>query len=185
MRSITSILGLCFMYLVLTPFIAFGQESTYKAELYGGIGYGKFYDDEGSLGRGPIYRAGVGVRVASRLALRAEALGIHHTRGDYFHVTGNSLFVFGNAVYFFPRSRVQPYLLAGIGGHRADYRYSWPGTSNGEYRISKSGLAVDFGAGVKLFLSPRWSLDPELRIACSRSYYSLFNYLSANLAYHW
>ena len=94
MRSITPILRFCFLSLVLTPLAAFGQESAYKAELYGGIGHGKFYDDEGSLGAGPTYRAGVGMRVASRLAVRAEALGIHHTRGDYFHVTGNSLFVF-------------------------------------------------------------------------------------------
>ncbi len=185
MRSMTKFLRCGFLCLVLRPLVVLGQEPIYKAELYGGIGYGKFFDDEGSLGSGPTYKAGVGRRVSNRLAVRAEILGIHHTRGDYFHVAGNSLFVLGNAVYFFSKSRVQPYVLAGIGAHKTNYRYSWPGTANGEYRISKTGLAADFGAGVKLFLSRRWSLDPEFRVAVSRSYYSLANYLSANLTYHW
>ena len=186
MKFIIRLLLTLTLALVLCPLTFFAQDYAYKGGAYGGVGGGGFFDDEGSLGRGLTYRTGVEWRPLSRLGVEAELLGIHHTRSDYFEVSGNALSLSGNAVYYFSRSRIQPYVLCGLGLIKADYRYSWPGTTNGEFHKSTTEPAFNFGLGIRLFVSRRWSLDPQFRLAVSSpSYYAIGNYFSTSLAYHW
>ena len=123
-RPATFILVMTF----ISPFLN-AQDSTWKARVFGGAGFGRFFDDEGSLGQGATYRAGVEWRPLSRLGVQGELLGIHHTRRDRFQVNGDSAGFSGNAVLYFSRSRVQPYILGGLGVLKTSYTYGWPDAS--------------------------------------------------------
>jgi hypothetical protein len=171
--------------LMVGPLLAYGQDFAYKGGAYGGLGYGRFYDDEGSLGSGLTYRVGAEWRPWRRVGFEAELFGIRFNRGDLFHVEGNTQFVLANATYYFSRSRVQPYVKGGIGAYRTNYTYSWPITMGPVYRASDNGLAVNFGAGVRIFVNRRWSVNPDFRLTGCKGYYSLFGYFSMSAAYHW
>lgn len=175
--------GLCILCLVLLPMTVLGQDFKYKWSVFGGLGIGKFYDDEGSLGKGLTYRAGVEWRPLGRVGFDAELLGSQFERSDYFNVRGNVQFVFANALYYFSRSRVQPYLKGGVGMYRTQYSYGWPVSSPAEYHASRSGAAVGVGAGVRFFPTRRWSINPDFRLLGGN--YSLINYFSVSAAYHW
>ena len=186
MRLTTRLLVPAALFLVLGPLKSFAEDYSYRGSVFGGAGIGRFYDDEGSLGRGVTYRAGAEWRPLSRLGVEAELLGIHHSRNDAFQVRGNGLSLSANARFYFSRSKVQPYVLGGSGLLRTDYRYSWPGTVNGEFRRSKTEPALSLGAGIRFFINRRWSLDPQIRTAVSSpSYYAIVNYFSMSLGYHW
>ena len=171
--------------LALLPFRAAGQDYSYQAKIFGGVGIGKFFDDEGSLGKGATYRTGVEWRPLSRLGLQGELSGVHHTRGDAFNVNGNAVSFSGNVVYYFSRSRVQPYILAGIGVLKTSYNYGFPSIEARRFSVSKTEAEVNFGGGLQLFLNRRWSLDPQIRFAASIPNYALANYFSISAAYHW
>ncbi len=186
MKIRTRLLLSATLMLILCPLTSFAEDYLYKGRVYGGVGGGRFYDDEGSLGRGLTYRTGVEWRPLNCMGLEAELLGIHHTRSDAFQVRGNARALSANAVYYFSRSKAQPYVLGGFGLLKVDYRYSWPGTANGEFQKSKTEPALNFGVGVRLFISRRWSLDPQFRWAISApSAYAIGNYFSTSLAYQW
>jgi hypothetical protein len=170
---------------LLSPFLN-AQDSTWKARVFGGVGIGRFFDDEGSLGLGATYRAGAEWRPLSRLGVQGELLGIHHTRGDRFQVNGDSAGFSGNAVLYFSRSRVQPYILGGLGVLKTSYRYGWPEYSAERYSVRKTELSMNFGGGALLFLNRHWSLDPQVRVIVSNpSGYSLANFFSMSASYHW
>jgi opacity protein-like surface antigen len=165
------------------PMSAHGQDYTYREGIYGGSGYGRFYEDEGSLGSGITYRAGAEWRPLLRGSFEAELFGIRFHRGDNFHVEGNTQFVLANATWYFRQSRIQPYVKGGLGAYRTRYSFSWPGIPINQ--ISKNGTAVDFGAGVRFFVDRHWSVNPDLRVIGGVGYYSLFSYFSMSAAYHW
>jgi opacity protein-like surface antigen len=186
MKLMTRLFVAAALALVLCPLMSVAEDYSYRGRVFGGVGGGRFYDDEGSLGRGVTYRAGAEWRPLTRLGIEAELLGIHHTRHDYFQVRGNGLSISANALFYFSRSKVQPYVLGGIGMLKTDYRYSWPGTANGEFHRSETEPALNLGAGIRFFINRRWSLDPQIRTAVSSpSYYAIVNYFSMSLGYHW
>ena len=171
----------------LFPWTAPGQDYSYKGRLYGGLGTGRFYDDEGSLGNGPTYRAGSEWRPLKHLGIGGELMGIHHRRRDYFHVQGNDVAFSVDAICYFSKSRLQPYVLGGIGILLPHYSYSWPGLPDaGSFKASKQDRAINLGAGAKFFINRRWSLDPEARLLLSSpNGYALVNYFSMAASYHW
>lgn len=178
-------LVLSILFLMTFPLTGLAQDFTHTGSAYGGIGAGKFYDDEGSLGRGLTYRAGVEWRPISRIGLEADLLGIHFTRSDYFNVRGNTQYIFTNGIYYFSVSGTQPYIKGGIGLFRTAYSYSWPASSSQEFHASKTGIALDFGAGIRFFVNRRWSINPDLRLVGGASGYALVSYFSLSAAYHW
>ena len=180
-RRATFFLGMMFFSMALAA-----QDNTWKARVFGGVGIGRFFDDEGSLGQGATYRAGAEWRPLSRLGVQGELLGIHHTRRDHFQVDGDSAGFSGNAVLYFSRSRLQPYILGGLGVLKTSYTYGWPDASLERYSVSRTELSMNFGGGVLLFLNRHWSLDPQVRILVSTpSGYSLANFFSMSASYHW
>ncbi len=178
-------LVLIFLVLVLFPLTSLSQDFGYKGAAFGGAGYGRFAEDEGLLGTGLTYRAGAEWRFSRRGALEGELYGIHFTRKDYFRVNGDTQFVLANALFYFSRSNIQPYLKGGIGLHSSRYSFSWPSSSSTLYDRSTSGVAVGFGAGVKVFVNRRWSVNPDFRIIGAEGLYSLFGYFSVCAGYHW
>jgi opacity protein-like surface antigen len=178
-------LDLCILFLMLLPAATFGQDYAYKGAVFGGLGFGQFYDDEGSLGKGLTYRAGVEWRPQGRLGFEADLLGSQFERNDYFNVRGNAQFIFANALYYFSKSKFQPYIKGGIGGFRTRYSYGWPISSPEQYHASKAGAAFDLGAGVRFFPSRHWSVNPDLRLLGGVAGYALLSYFSISAAYHW
>jgi hypothetical protein len=170
---------------VACPLVVLGRDFGGKYGLQGGIGYGKFFDDEGSLGSGLTYRAGAEWRPFRKAGFEGELLGIQYARGDAFHVDGNAQFCFGNAIWYFSRSRFQPYLRTGIGAFKTGYTYSWPISMSPVYRVSKSGAAFNFGTGIRIFLNRHWSLNPDFRLIEARANYTMVSYVSMTAGYHW
>jgi len=169
--------------LMVSPMSAKGQDYAYQGSVYGGSGFGRFYEDEGSLGSGITYRAGAEWRPLRRAGFEAELLGIRFDRGDSFHVEGDAQFVFANAIWYFSQSRVQPYVKGGLGAYRTRYIVSWPGIPAN--KISRNGTAFNLGAGIRFFVDSNWSVNPDFRLTGGTGYYSLFSYLSISAAYHW
>jgi hypothetical protein len=184
MKSATYRLAFWIVLLLACSAAASAQGFDYIGSVCGGVGGGKFYDDEGSLGTGVMYRLGGEWRPLSKLGLEADLVGIHFTRDDAFNVSGNTQFFFINAVYYFSHFRGQPYLKGGTGLLRTRYDYSFPASSPQVFRGSKTGIAVDFGAGIRFFVNERWSVTPDFRVAVGGGGYSLVSFLTVSAAYH-
>jgi opacity protein-like surface antigen len=181
-----SVIGNLTLIVMAMPVVGLAQDFSYRGSVFGGAGYGNFLDDEGSIGTGPTYRSGAEWRVLPRLALRGEFIGMHHSRNDYFRVRGNAEHVLGKVAFYFSRSKVQPYITAGLGLQHVAYSYSWPAAPQlGVHRVAKTDLAAAFGLGMKLFVSRHWSLDPEFTAITGRGAYTMANYISMKAAYHW
>ena len=181
------ILWTTMMILTLFPASALCQELTPKAGVYGGIGLGRFYDDEGSLGGGIVCTAGVEWRPLGRIGLRGELRGIHHTRDDYFKVRGNALAASASGVFYFSRSRVQPYIAGGVGLMKFSHAYGWPVIGVDVYRFHGVHPVINFGFGARLMINRHWSLDPQAHASfdTTSGAYSLIDFFSLSAAYHW
>ena len=184
MRSVIRF-GLPILFFVVSPLASLAQDYAPKGSVGGGMGHGRFLDDEGTLGTGLLYRGAAEWRPISRLGLEAEIQGTSFQRGDNFHVNGDAHFVFANAIFYFSRSRVQPYIKGGAGFYRTRYTYSWPVSSPEEYHQARSAAAVNLGGGLRFFLNRHWSVTPDFRLAVGSGYHALISYPSITAAYHW
>lgn len=150
LAGIVAISGLCLPG--ATP--AFGQDFL-KKEVFGVIGIGKTYDDEGSLGAGVNVAGGFGYRLWSRFGVEAE-VNAFRTRRDfgsaYPPFRANGAHVMGSGLLYLSRGRGQAYLLLGGGLVRT------------HVNRSANGVGFNFGGGMKIFVKPHLSLRPELRI---------------------
>jgi hypothetical protein len=169
--------------LTVCPMPANGQDNTYRGSIFGGSGYGRFYEDEGSLGSGMTYRVGAEWRPLRRAGFEAELFGTRFNRGDSFHVDGDTQFILANATWYLSRSRIQPYIKGGFGAFRTRYNVSWPGVAPNQ--VSRNGAAVNFGAGIRFFVNRHWSVNPDFRVTGGAGNYLLFSYFSMSAAYHW
>jgi hypothetical protein len=177
--------GILAMILISTLRDGMAQDLGTKKSVFVGAGYGQFYDDEGSLGSGPVFRAGAEWRPFRRFALRGEMYGIHHTRTDSFEVSGNSVSAFGSGVYYFMNGTTQPYLSVGLGIQQHDFRYSWPSSPDlGRFHASGNSAAAFLAFGAEMFVNRRWSIVPEFRVVAGREYICA-GYFSLAAAYHW
>jgi opacity protein-like surface antigen len=146
------------IWLVLSVFACAlsAQQAEVKGwEAYGHFGGGKAYDDEGNIGSGVAFGAGVGKRVTRRLGIEGEWSRFSHERQFVpgFGTKGHGDFVMANGLlHFAPEGRVQPYVLAGAGLLK--------------YQRHDAGFAWNAGFGVKGFLTEHWFLRPELRFQC-------------------
>jgi hypothetical protein len=129
-----------------------------KTDVFGLIGLGKVYDDEGSLGSGLNLGGGVGYRLRKRLGVEAEVNGFRSER-DF--VSSLSPFrhsgfqVMGNALSHFGPPRAQFYILGGLGVM---------GVRNRRRDVADTLFGIGFGAGMKIFASEHIYIRPDLRI---------------------
>ena len=114
----------------------------------------------------PVLNAGggFGYRLSRRVAVEAEVNGFR-TRRDFsssfapFQAQGAH--VMGSGLLYLNRGRAQTYLLLGGGLLHVRVKNGF-----GELPVGRSanGFAINFGGGLKIFVSPHFSLRPELRI---------------------
>jgi len=167
------------------------QNYTRRAEVYGQIGAGVTYDDEGSIGNGIAGGGGIGVRFLRRLGAEFDVNAFRHERNFSFgRLTGSGQFFTGNLVFHFTTGRVQPYILAGAGGLHSRLETPFSGTP--VFRETTT-FAGDVGAGLKIFANERWSIRPEVRIYAGgntpnfQSSDALVSHVrvSIGVGYHW
>jgi hypothetical protein len=135
-----------------------------KQEGFGFIGIGKNYDDEGSIGKGLSTGGGWGYRLSSRFGMEGELNWFRNKRefgSMYPPFQGDGMFLMGSGLWYFTQGRVEGYLIGGAG--LAHYRTKVDFSGNEVHR-SGNGFAANFGSGVKVHITERIYLRPELRI---------------------
>ncbi len=174
---------------------ALAQDFTPKGEVFGSVGGGKTFDDEGGTGSGLDFGGGIGYRFTSKFGVEGAVNSIRHKRdfGNGVVFEGTGTFVSANALYYFSTARVQPYVIGGGGFVNHQNRSRFPETPL-QPEVSSNGKAVNFGAGVRIFLNKYISLRPEVRIFVGypdssrlRSIEAPFSVLrgSIGVSYHW
>ena len=116
-------------------------------EVRGTVGYATFLDE----GDESHFAAGGSVRqyITSRLSIEPEFLYLYKDRSDKdIVIQPNLAFDFGPA-----GAKVQPYVIGGAGLLREI-----------RPRFSTNSWTFSGGAGVKIWLSPRWYIAPEGRL---------------------
>jgi opacity protein-like surface antigen len=153
---------LCFLLLAPT---VLAQNYASRGEVFGSIGGGKTYDDEGSLGSGFDVGGGVGFRLTPRFGVEGQINRLDYKRdfSSGVRFEGTALFTTANVLYHFTTSQAQPYVIGGLGFVHHENRSRFPGDNSLPTRTS-NGFAKNFGAGVKIFLNKKFSLRPEFRV---------------------
>ena len=161
-----------------------------RREVFGAIGIGKTYDDEGSLGYGLNAGGGFGYHLSRGFAVEAGVNGFR-TRRDFSSsfapFQANGAHVMGSGLLCLNRGRAQTYLLLGAGLLHVHVKNGF-----GELPVGRSanGFAINFGGGLKIFLSQHISVRPELRIYSGGSGKAVeppFSdiRISLGMGYHW
>ena len=160
-----------------------------RSEVFGVVGVGKTYDDEGSLGTGINGGGGFGYRLSRRFGVEAE-VNVFRTRREFssqfppFEADGAH--VMGSGLLYLTQGRGQAYLIFGGGLQHVHVASGF----GGPVGRSGTGGAINFGGGVKIFVSPRVSLRPDLRIFSGGSGsaveppFSVIR-ISGGVGYHW
>lgn len=176
------------MSLLLLAPATLAQGMERRAEVFGSLGGGKAYEDEGLRGNGLTIGGGVGYRLTPRVGIEAQVNGMHYRRDFRSGVRfeGTVVLTTANLLYHFSTSRVQPYVFGGI-GHSYDRRNSqFPGAPFLPQQTA-NGYAINFGVGVKIFLNKKYSLRPEWAFGGGTSFEQSIALGRASLAftYHW
>jgi hypothetical protein len=188
---------------MLLPFL---QKLLYvTGEIFGCVGWAGFWHGDHSLGSGMELGGGVGIRPFQGklrgLGFEAQTKQLHH---DIQHSTthstdGKVMTLIGNTLYHFGDSKLQPYVVGGIGVLKADYTrrgYSeWYDLPEWEYheeywthRVVSSKMAINLGVGFKAAITPSLSVRPELTLidttaGAGHNWASLR--MSLAVGYHW
>jgi opacity protein-like surface antigen len=154
-----------FLSLLLIAPTVCAQNYTPRGEIFGSVGGGKAYDDEGSIGKGVDFGGGIGYRLTPRFGIEGQVNRISYNRDLPLSARfeGTAVFTTANVLYHFTTSKAQPYVIGGLGfvHHENRARFAEESTT---FIRSTNGIATNFGAGVKIFLSKKFSLRPEFRV---------------------
>lgn len=166
--------------LVLSMFLVIGftmdgeelraQDFAFKGELFGKIGGAWPNDVVDVIGRGFVFGGGAGYMLNDHWEFVVEVQSQRNSRdlgpGAYFY-EGQLQTIGGNFLYHFSRSRLQPYLRAGLNYARFDGARGFRADNNDpETRIEgkQSFFRPDLGFGCKFFFSKHVSIKPEVRL---------------------
>ncbi|MCX6619791.1 MAG: outer membrane beta-barrel protein, partial [Acidobacteria bacterium] len=148
------------------------------------------YDDEGSIGHGVTGGGGVGYRLWQRFGVEGE-FSAFRTRRElssfYPPFEASGVRVMGNGLLYLNRGPAQAYLLFGAGMIHVRNEVSFGGIRSDR---ATNGLNLGAGFGVRIFVNPRFSLRPEVRLdagATNGSIEAPFTSarFSIGAAYHW
>src|SRR6185436_1992369 len=107
---------------------------------------------------------GFGYHLSRRFAVEAGVNGFR-TRRDFSSsfapFQANGAHVMGSGLLYLSRGRAQAYLLLGAGLLHVHVKNGFGELPAGQ---SGNGFAINFGGGLRIFVSPHLSLRPELRI---------------------
>jgi hypothetical protein len=147
------------------PSAAAAQEYDSRWEVFGTLGYGGTWDDEGGIGRGLDVGGGLGLRATRKLGFEGSINRVKHVRefdSSPVRFEGTAVFASANALYHFSESRAQPFVTGGGGAFWHEDRSSGLGPPRAP--LEAGGFVFNFGGGVKVFLGKHVSLRPEFRI---------------------
>lgn len=159
---------------VLVPAVVFAtaaSPSPLRAQTYGGtvsvhgsLALAGYWSDEDFRGNGVSVGGAVDFFPTSVLGLELGVDGGDHSRSfaDGVEFDGNAIHVSGSALLRFSRSRVQPYVIGGAGLVHARTARTEPGGE--EFESEGDALMGNLGLGAFLFVRPRVSVRPELRV---------------------
>lgn len=172
--------------LAAVPAAAQGQAS--RGELFAGVGAARVGGDEGSRGNGPAVLGGLGVRVAPRVSIELDVMRATHERDlAGGPLEGTATGAFGSVVYQVSRGRAQAFVMGSAGVLRSETTHTYPvGGRPTTFRSDDSSFAWGGGGGVKLFVAPRLSLRPQVRMVFSESTGTMgLATASVGIGYHW
>jgi hypothetical protein len=171
----TSIYTTVFVFIAWSiGFSLLAQAESRKKELFGTLGYGKLYEDEGSLGSGGIFGGGIGYRITGRSQVNFEFSVHNNERADnrLFFSEGTTYITGGSYQYHFASGKVQPYIEVGAGWAHFDGMKGWrgydlPGNEGSVPEYSYKGKQDmwywTIGGGIRFFLNDSLSVSPEVR----------------------
>lgn len=165
------------------------QDPRHRVEVFAGVGASRVGGDEGSLGNGPCFVGGFGVRFAARASVEVDLLRAQHNRNIAGGpLEGAATGVFGDVVYHFAEGRTQVFVMgsAGLLSSRTTHSYSPSGDTAITFRSEDNNFAWGGGAGVKIFLKPQLSLRPQFRLVFSEAT-GVMGLAATSIAmgYHW
>lgn len=169
----------------------FGEDYP-RTEVFGWVGWGRWWDNQGSPVGGVNGGAGIGRRLLPQFAIEGEVNAFSGTRGfpgpasPYrargVHIMGNGL------LYAFRTERTQVFVLLGAGAAHSTTEINFVDYHN---ILSASGLVANAGMGMKIFIGKHVALRPEIRLIAGSAGSSAIEPFSAELrfslglGYHW
>jgi hypothetical protein len=176
------------LFFLLAAGRAVGQETRQRMEMFAGTGASRVGGDEGSLGSGLCFLGGFGVRFAARASVEADLMRAEHERniaGGPLEGTVTGLF--GDVVYHFAEGRAQLFVMASAGllSSRTTHTYPLGGVVT-TVTSEDDDFAWGGGGGVKVFITPRFSLRPQFRLVFSEAT-GVMGLAAGSVAigYHW
>jgi hypothetical protein len=135
-----------------------------RGAIAGVVGGGRTWDDEGSLGTGPVVGGRAQWRVFGTTSVEASVDALSHDRsGGFFESEGRTIFLGATLLHRFIReesARGQFYILGGL--HLA--KHSGSTTFDGVRRDRDStDPGYHFGGGIAIRIGKRLELGPEAR----------------------
>ena len=136
--------------------------------VYGSIGGGKTWDDEGSIGSGLSAGGGVEWRFRPKWSVGADVERVGHERDTPgLEWSGHTVFASANVAYHFAATGVSPFVGGGFGGafHDGEVidRLMQPG-SPAPVRTFSSSSTMGYGmAGVDIPIGTRLVVSPDFR----------------------
>ncbi len=177
------------LHVELTAQEAESQSHDFRSEIFGGLGWARYWGDESQRGDGIDLTGGFAYFPTSRLGFEIEVDGGPHSRdfggASPVRFEGSSLYLSGNILYRFSTSATQFYVAGGGGLLHSRSETRFP--EQEVFESEDTGLAWDVGVGANLFVGTDLSLRPEFRfVAAAESDQPIVSGLSIRvaLAYH-
>lgn len=169
------ILGCLLLALIALPANLRAQSSESRGSLAAIFGAGRTWDDEGSLGTGPVGGGRVDWKMFGQTRIEASVDLMSHDRsGGFFEAEGRTTFIGASVVQRFGSTRVQPYILGGLhlvrhtgsttfGGMRNDRESTDYGYHFGGGFAGRIGGRIEAGPEVRFYMiQPENDVDPAL-----------------------
>ena len=174
-------LGFCISVARVDPCEAQEGSLPYRWEVFGTAGLAGIWSDESHLGNGFDYGGGVGLRLSRRFGLefQAERATVSKSFASGVEFEGENSAVSGTVHICFPVGRFEPYVFGGLGYASLEETSTF--TEEAEtYHSTTNVSRLEFGGGIRIFLSSNWSMRPEFRMA-------LLNEVrgTVSVGYHW
>lgn len=158
-------------FVLLAAAHAAAQGPANRGELFAGAGASRVGGDEGSRGNGLYVHGGVGVPLGARVSVEVDVMRAQHERDIAGGpLVGTATGMFANVVYRFSEGPTQPFVMGSVGLLRSETTHTFP--FNGvptAFRSDENDFAWGGGGGVRILLTPRFSLRPQLRLVFSEA----------------
>jgi len=184
MRRIGEILPALALGVLLVPALHAQDEWKYRAEAFGSVGTGRFYNGGNRWGSGMQLGGGVGVRpfdgALGRLGFEARVhnLNFNNNASPPYSSGGRATSITGGVLWHLSDSVAQPYIVADFGAMRTNFTRreggEWydvnPDGSLGQHHLENrleqekvNQFLWGLGLGLKLRLVQHLYVRPELR----------------------